>query len=515
MAKDYKHSWLAFLISTQLTACASLDFLSLDTIKRQFSPQQTIANSKVAPTWQATLPHGGEVQNLQNFWAQFDDALLLKLIEAAQSESASIASARARIAQARATRVTANASLLPSLDASFSASRSLQQGGVGGTSGIQQSQAGNASAGGSTASAFNSYQLAAQAAWELDLFGANSALFDAAKRSEEASQSAWHQARVSVAAEVATSYFNQRYCQAQLALNVADAKSRAETARITKISVDAGFAAKGELSLAEASAADSAQQVKAQQAQCDLGIKELVALTNWDEPTLIEQLASTPFKNSDKAMFSIAEIPAQVIAQRPDIDNAEAELITAAANIKSAQAERLPKVSLNGSIGWMRLSGSGFKMEGETWSIGPVSITLPIFDAGKRKANADSAVAKYEEAAANYRSQVRVAIKEVESALVTLHSSAARQDDIAQAIAGYEAAYQATETKVSAGFANLLELEESRRYALQAKTNQISLLKERNAAWISLYRAAGGGWQRDSLLGTSINSTCVAIQRCS
>lgn len=497
---QYKNSWLTLLISTQLTACASLDFLSLDTIKRQFSPQQTIAKTKVASTWQATLPHGGEVQNLQNFWTQFDDALLLKLIEAAQSESASIASARARIAQARATRVTAKASLLPSLEASSSASRSLQQGAVGG----QQGQLANAGA--ASARAFNSYQLAAQAAWELDLFGANSALFDAAKRSEEANQSAWHQARVSVAAEVATSYFNQRYCQAQLALNVADAKSRVETARITKISAEAGFASKGELSLAEASAADAAQQVKAQQAQCDLGIKELVALTNWDEPTLIDQLTNTPFKNSDKAMFRIAEIPAQVIAQRPDIDNAEAELITAAANIKSAQAERLPKVSLNGSIGWMRLSGSGFKMEGETWSIGPISITLPIFDAGKRKANADSAVAKYEEAAANYRSQVRVAIKEVESALLTLHSSAARQDDIAQAITAYDLAYQATETKVSAGFANVLELEESRRYALQAKTNQINLLKERNAAWISLYRSAGGGWQRDSLSNENLEN---------
>lgn len=500
MNKQYKNSWLVLLISTQLTGCASLDFLSLDTIKRQFSPQQTIDKTIVAPAWQATLPHGGEVRNLQNFWAQFDDALLLKLIEVAQAESASIASARARIAQARATRVTANASLLPSLDASFSGSRSLQQGAIGG----QQGQLANAGA--ASTSAFNSYQVAAQAAWELDLFGANSALVKAAKRSEEASQSAWHQARVSVAAEVATSYFNQRYCQAQLALNAADAQSRAETARITKISAEAGFAAKSELSLAEASAADAAQQVKAQQAQCDLGIKELVAFTNWDEPTLIEQLTNTPFKNSDKAMFSIAEIPAQVIAQRPDIDNAEAELITAAANIKSAKAERLPKVSLNGSIGWMRLSGSGFKMEGETWSIGPVSITLPIFDAGKRKANADSVVAKYEEAAANYRSQVRVAIKEVESALVTLHSSAARQDDIAQAIAGYEAAYQATETKVSAGFANLLELEESRRYALQAKTNQINLLKERNAAWISLYRAAGGGWQRDSLSNQNLEN---------
>jgi outer membrane protein TolC len=129
-------------------------------------------------------------------------------------------------------------------------------------------------------------------------------------------------------------------------------------------------------------------------------------------------------------LFTINEIPAHILAQRPDIYRAEANLITAAANVKSAAAERYPKVTLNGSIGWMRLSSDTFESSGRVWSIGPVSITLPIFDGGKLKANQDLTEARYAEAAAKYRSTVQTAVKEVEDALVNLHNTGERETDV-------------------------------------------------------------------------------------
>jgi outer membrane protein, multidrug efflux system len=248
--------------------------------------------------------------------------------------------------------------------------------------------------------------------------------------------------------------------------------------------------------LAQASAADAAQQLKAKQAQCDIGVKELVALTSWDESTLRQQLAESPFKlDSAKDFFSIDEIPAHVIAQRPDIDMAGADLVTAVADIKAAQVARIPRITLNGSIGWQRFSTAGFTSNGETWSLGPLSITLPLFDGGKRKAKLESTEVKYAEQAANYRSKVRVAVKEVETALVNLHSAQNRAPDIEAAIKAYQAAFVATEHKYQAGFVSLIELEEARRNALQAQINQVNVLQARNNAWVSLYRAAGGGWQ--------------------
>lgn len=509
------------LLSLNLSGCASLDFLKPDFLKNKASPKDTIAATKIAPAWQTSLPHGGDVSQLKTFWTQYEDPLLLELIEKAQAESVNIATASTKIAEARASRVSALSALLPTVDTKLSSSKALQQPPIGSTAvpvGVGQSGAGQAS-GGAAAGAFGfggqaitTTQINAQAAWELDLFGANRGLLKAAQTREKAAVAGWHDARVAVAAELATSYFNQRFCQMQLSINQNDAKSRAESARVTEISYKAGFSANGANQLALAGAADAAQQVKAKQAQCDLGVKELVALTDLDETTLRQKLAETPFSANENnpTLFTIAELPATIISQRPDMLNAEADLMTTAAEVKNTQIQRLPKVSLNGSIGWMWLSGTGFKGEGEVWSIGPISITLPIFDAGKRRANVDSAEAKYAEAAANYRSKVRNAVKEVENALVNLHASADRQTDVQKALNGYQASLLATEQKVSAGFANLIELEENRRYALQAQTNQVNVLKDRNNAWIALYRAAGGGWQNTE--SQARNSTQINVE---
>lgn len=488
-------------LSTTLIGCASFDGL-----KQKYFPQDTIKSTKVAPQWQVLLPHDGNLANLQQFWQQYQDPLLLELISAAEQQSADIAAAKTRIAEARANRISARAALLPTLDGKFSASRSVQQPDVK----YSDLPAGfDSSALTGSSGATNSAQIDAQAAWELDIFGANRGLLNAAKSREDAAQAGWHDARVSVAAETATSYFNLRFCHMQLAIYQNDAKSRAESARLTEISKNAGFTSTGDWQLAKASAADAQQQTKVQQAQCDMGLKELVALTDYSEPELRQKIQQAHFNpiEDNHALFAIAEVPAQVIAQRPDIYSAETDLLTAAANIQSARADRLPKISLNGSIGYMHLSGAGFSGNGEVWSLGPISITLPIFDGGKRKANVTTAEAKYEEAAANYRSKVRNAVKEVENALVTLHSTQDRQQDIQDALSGYQASFVAATERVKAGFANRIELEENRRLALQALTNSINLLKERNNAWIALYRAAGGGWQGKSQLASTADNT--------
>ena len=87
---------------------------------------------------------------------------------------------------------------------------------------------------------------------------------------------------------------------------------------------------------AKASLADARQQLKAQQAQCDLEVKALVALTNLDEPVLREKLKAQTFTSGHEAgLIALNALPAQIIAQRPDIYAAEADLVSAAADIQS------------------------------------------------------------------------------------------------------------------------------------------------------------------------------------
>jgi outer membrane protein TolC len=130
----------------------------------------------------------------------------------------------------------------------------------------------------------------------------------------------------------------------------------------------------------------------------------------------------------------------------------------------------------------------------DTWTIGPVSLSVPVFDAGRRRANVDSANARYDAAVTSYRATVRQAVSEVEQALVNLDSTASRAGDAQTSLEGYRVNYTAVDDRYKNGMASLFELEDARRTRLTAEQTVINLQRERSAAWVALYRAAGGGW---------------------
>ena len=235
-----------------------------------------------------------------------------------------------------------------------------------------------------------------------------------------------------------------------------------------------------------------------QRAACEIDFKTLVALTGFDEPQLRQRLASAPAP-LELVPVVIDRLPARLLTQRPDIYAAENELAAASADIGSAEAQRYPRLTLNGSVGLANFRGSGIDTDLHTWSIGPLALTLPLFDGGRRTANIDLAKARYEEAEVNYRARVRQAVREVEQALVTLNSIAQRREDALIAVQGYRTSYDATEARYRNGLASLIELEETRRARLAAENTLATLELEQRNAWISLYRAAGGGWTRDNV----------------
>lgn len=433
-----------------------------------------MASPAVTPDqWFAPLPHHGNLTDLSRWWQQLDDPLLLELIHSAQKANPSIATARTRIEQARLTWVSASATLLPSLDVSLSATKSSPQPPF-----IPKNTTLNA---------------ALQPSWEIDLFGANRTKRDGAEARLQGAEADWHEARVAVAAEVANAYYALRRCEQLLQITRADAASRAETARLSALSAQAGFVAPATTALARASAAEGQGRAAQQQAQCDLDIKALVALTALAEPALRRQLAETPNRFPDKGI-ALASIPAQVLAQRPDVYRAGRELEAASFEAGGAQAQRFPRLTLSGSIGATRFIAGGVSSDFSTWSIGPLALSVPLFDGGKSHANLQVARARYDEAVINYQSTVRNAVHEVEQALVNLQSTGARGNYVIEALEGFRASLGGTESLYQNGLASLYDLEESRRTRLAAELAVVSLQQERIAAWIALYRAAGGGW---------------------
>ena len=465
---NIRHRSAVGLLSLALAGCASLSA----------PPDERARPALQAPAaWQAPLPHNGQLTELARWWAQFEDPLLSQLVAAAQDVSPTVASARSRIAQARSTLAGTQAALGPTLNAVGGASRGRQD--------ASMPVATNLSAG-------------LQAQWEIDLFGAVAATRDAAAERLGGAAALWHDARVAVAVEVATQYTSLRACEAQVAQAGIDTRSRGETARLTDLAARAGFQAPASAALARASAAQGNSLLTQQRALCDLGVKALVAMTGWDEPALRQQLGEGTARMPRPAQIMVRGVPAQLLAQRPDVEAAARELLAAGADITQTRTQRLPRITLGGSLGAARFSGAGASSDGSTWSIGPVSVTLPLFDGGAQSARLVAAQARHTEATALYGARLRTAVREVEDALVNLQSSADRSGDARVAIEGFTASLQATQARYGAGLASLFELEDARRSAVQAQSALIDLQRERVVAWIALYRALGGGWSVDS-----------------
>jgi outer membrane protein TolC len=198
-------------------------------------------------------------------------------------------------------------------------------------------------------------------------------------------------------------------------------------------------------------------------------------------------------------------VPAEVLAQRPDIYAAAINVVAASADSTQARARQWPRISLGGSIGPTRIAFGSETSTGIAWSFGPVTVTVPLFDGGTRRANAAAARVRYETATAIYAARLRDGIRDVERALVTLESSAQRTEAALIAATGFERSFRATDASYRAGLANLFDLEDARRNMVATQRAVIDLQRERVAGWIALYRALGGGWSPASIDGAIPN----------
>lgn len=450
--------------------------------------------SQVSAQWHAPLPHQGQLVQMRDWWKAQQDPLLLDLLDAAQDASPSVAQAAARLQSARASQATARASLVPRVDANLATSRGQTQ---------------------PLTPVATSSSIGLQASWEIDLVGANRVASEAANAQVQAGQAQWHDARVAVAAELANGYFAWRACTRLAQVAERDAASRQETARLTGLLLHAGIARSGDLALAQASAADSRSRQSQQSAQCDVALKGLVALTAWEEGALRQRLAQplaqTLGPAPDLPAFAVAQVPAQTISQRPDVFAAERDVVVASAAVGSARAQQLPRLTLSGSIGGLRYSAIGTDSDLTTWSLGPLALNLPMFDAGQRAANVDLAQANYTQSVVAYRAKVRGAVREVEEALVNLQSTQARSADAALALGGYTQALEFGTLRYQQGMASLIEVEDARRLALAAESALAALQLERQRAWVALYRAAGGGWDAQAAQTTVVPPIALLV----
>jgi outer membrane protein, multidrug efflux system len=168
-------------------------------------------------------------------------------------------------------------------------------------------------------------------------------------------------------------------------------------------------------------------------------------------------------------------------------------LVAAAADVGVAEAARYPRLTFSGNLGTSLLRVGGNNTDGTAWGFGP-SLVLPIFDGGARNAREDAARARYDEARASLDGQLRRAVNEVEEALVRLDAATRREGQAQRAAQGFRDFFAAAEQRWRIGAGSLIDREDARRTALSAQNALINVQRERVAAWITLYRSLGGGW---------------------
>ncbi len=423
------------------------------------------------------LPHGGQVASIARWWQHFDDPLLATLIDEAQAAAPSVAVALARVREAQAQAQAAGAASSPAL-------------------GLAASSARGASAATNFAASTQS-NVGVQAQWEIDLFAGLAQQRQAALSRAEQSRLEWHDARITLAADVAQTYVNLRSCEALVAVLDLSLASQRKNLELTSEKARVGFEAPANVALADAAAADAANRAAGQRADCDALALALTTLTGRALPPLREALAPRrAMLPQPAAAFEVDNLPAQVLAARPDVAAAEQALVAAHAELGAAEAARWPRLVLAGSIGpsWLRVGGQ--TIDGTSWSIVP-TLSLPILDGGRIAAGIDAAAARRDAAHAALDARIRNAVREVEEALVRLHAARVREGDAMRAAAGFRGYFEATEQRWRLGAASLIEMEDARRLALNAQAALLALQRERVAAWVSLYRAVGGGWRPD------------------
>lgn len=419
----------------------------------------------------ATGPSHNDPLRRGPWWTELADPALDDLVSKAFGSSPTLEAAIAKLGQARSLAAQANAAASPSADAEMGA----------------QQQSGRGAAGAESWFSTN-------ASWEVDLFGAVRRGKEAASAREAAQRATLAEARVSLSADVTDAYLSYRACQSRLTLNEEDVLSREATEKLTAASVEVGFTAPYQGIRSLASVAEAKTRLAATRGQCERLENLLTRLSGITRPALMKVLAEKPtglIRLPVPKHFSIA-IPSQALVQRPDIRAAERKLAAASADIGLAEADRYPRLALNGSLGYSvsGTSGSGSLSFG-TWSFGP-SLSLPIFDAGRRAAVVEMAKSRYEEALANFKSTSRNAIQEIEDGLTRYAAAHERAENARISASQYQRYFAAVEVRYREGASNLLELEDARRAMLGSQRTLLGVQLERLQAWVALNRASGG-----------------------
>ncbi len=465
-----------------------------------------------ARRWKIAEPKDMEVRAA--WWEIFRDPDLSQLEDAATANNQNLRIAVARIAESRAQTRVAASDFYPhaDYDGSYARERSSNNdpyqrgqlvspktigGSAGGTTGGAAGGSGSALSltQQPTTRTFSLFRQPVDLNWELDLFGRVRRNTEAARAEAQSVQADFENMKLSVAANVALTYFNVRALDTEIAVIDRTIHARQDALGIAQERLSAGLT--GELDVVR-----EKSELATDRADLEGVRRSRMEMEN-ALATLVGQPASTfRFARHELAFGSRpprvpAGLPSALLERRPDVAEAERNLAASNARVGVAVAAFFPRVTITGAAGFESATVTDlFNWQSHIWQIGP-SINFPIFEGFRNQANLQAAHARYDESVAQYRQQVLVAFQDVENALADLRTLAAQSEQQNLAVEASRRTLQLSQDQYRNGAVTFLDVTDAERSVFNSERTAAQLLGQRMESTVQLIKALGGGWGND------------------
>lgn len=479
-----------------LTALTLLAFLSACAVGPDYEAPQASGPLR----WGAPKDAGElestivEDEMAAEWWTQFQDPLLTELITRARDVNHDVRLALLRFAESRAQRSVVAGGRTPRMDAQASYQRQRQSEFGTGTRLIDAIGApGDRDAIIEVLSEpYDVYQAGFDVSWELDLWGRVRRAIESADASVAASAADARAAELTIAGEVARTYFEIGGVQDQLRLALADVEASESALDLAEQRAAGGLVTSLDVVSHRARLAEARARVPQLRQRSTQLANALGALLGEPPGALDRELATRAAHASLPLRVAIG-VPGEVARRRPDVRSAEARLRAATAEIGVAVADLYPRITLTGGFLNQSLAAGDLGEWGaRQWTVGP-SLHLPIFDGGRRRAVVELRELQQQEAAVNYQRTVLRAWREIDDALAAYAAEQQRYAELATALEASRDAYEIARVRYEHGLTNFLVALDAQRTMLAAEAAHIESGTSLFTQLVSLYKALGGG----------------------
>jgi multidrug efflux system outer membrane protein len=470
-ASRVRNAVLVLLLAAPLSAC-------------MVGPDYRRPEVDVPAAWRLGATEAGEISNIA-WWDQFQDPVLSSLVRTALANNKDLEIATANVDQAFAQYGIVRSAQFPQVNASASAAR-------------ERSSA-NIRLGGQT---FTDYGVNLSASFELDIWGRLRRATESARASLLASQQGKGTVVLTVVTTVASGYILLRALDRQLEIAQRTSQSLGEAARLQRVRFEEG-----------AVPASDYQQAESQYREAVARVPELEREIAQQENFISVLLGHNPGliprgRDIDALLFPAVPdgLPASLLQRRPDIRQAEQNLIAANANIGVAKAAYFPDISLTALLGLESAQLSDlFKGPSRAWSFG-AGVLQPIFNAGRLRSQVAQAEAVQRQALHTYEKSIISAFQDVENALIDRTKFGQVREEQAKNVEALRSFRDLADLRYREGATIYLEVASAEQSLFIAQLAYVATQAQLFQSYANLYKAMGGGWvdQAEELVGKSL-----------